>query len=1200
MKKFNQKSTFWTSRSTFKFLLIMKLTFLLTLFFTFAVSASTYSQNTRLSISKNNVTFKEILTEIEENSEFIFLYESETIENNEKRSVDVKNETVDHILDILFSETDIKYEINDRQIALFKEEAEILQEASGSDAEQKTTKLITGKVTDESNYLIPGVSIVVKGTKIGTVTNIDGNYTLEVPSGATTLIFSFVGMKTIEVPIDGAVVDVVMKPDMIGVDEVMVVAYGTAKKESVTGAISAIDSKSIKSRPVSSVAGVIEGMASGVQVNNTYGEPGSNPTIRIRGFSTVNGSNAPLYIIDGVVFGGSISDLNPNDIESMSVLKDAASAALYGNKASNGVILITTKKGKKGKTEGVSISASINQGLYTRGMKEYERVGPDDYMEIMWKGYRNSLMTSQPGDYENETDAGAEASNTLISTYLLYNIYNKDDDALFDSDGKLVSDAAVRSGYDDLDWFKYIERLGHRQDYNVSGEGSSEKSNYMFSAGYTDEKGYLKSSDFKRFTGRSSINITPKEWINAGLTLSGSHQISNNSTGGSGNSSSYINPFNYARHMSPIYPVYLHDMSTGEYLLDDEGNKQYDSGSEYSRPQNLDRHIVWETELNMDRTYKNTLQSQAYTHINFLKDFTISITGDINVRNTERQTYNNATIGDGAGNGGRASRRMYRYKNYTFQQQLTWDKNLEGHHVDVLAGHENYSNSYSYTYGYKTTETFEGGTELINFTDITTLTGYENNYRTESYLSRLRYNYNNKYYFDASFRRDGSSRFYKDNRWGNFWSVGSSWTISKESFMSPYQDVVNFLKLRASYGEVGNDQSVGYYAYMALYDLDQNANVSAVYKSQNEALDIQWETSSSFGIALEGTYFNRAKLTLEYFDKRSKDLLFDVNLPLSAGATSTSSAEATITQNLGSVSNRGLEVEFNIDLIQNRDLRWNVGFNATIIKNKIVTLPEENRENGIISGTKKYMEGHGIYDFWMYQYAGVDQMTGRALYLPNLDDYYAGESTSDDRTEIPDEYLVQVGDEYYTTYTTYAKKDWSGSAMPDVYGSFSSKVDYKNFQLSTLFTYSLGGKTLDYSYQNLMGVTANPSAIHVDVLKAWDGIPDGMTEDSENRIDPDGVPISDYTLSTYSNATSTRFLLDGSYLVIKNIALSYNFPKSITDKLDISNLSVNASVENLATFTKLQGMNPQQSFSGTNYNAFVTARVFSLGVNIKL
>jgi hypothetical protein len=544
---------------------------------------------------------------------------------------------------------------------------------------------------------------------------------------------------------------------------------------------------------------------------------------------------------------------------------------------------------------------------------------------------------------------------------------------------------------------------------------------------------------------------------------------------------------------------------------------------------------------------------------------------------------------------------MYRYKNYTFQQQLTWFKDFENHHVDVLAGHENYSNNYSYTYGYKTTETFEGGTELINFTDITSLTGYQNNYRTESYLSRLRYNYDNKYYFDASFRRDGSSRFYEDNRWGNFWSVGSSWTISKESFMSPYEDIVNFLKLRASYGEVGNDQSVGYYGYMALYSLAQNANITAAYKTQNEALDIQWETSSSFGIALEGAYFNRAKLTLEYFDKRSKDLLFDVNLPLSAGATSTSSAEATVTQNLGSVSNRGIEVEFNVDVIQNRNLRWNVGMNATILKNKIVTLPEENRENGIISGTKKYMEGHGIYDFWMYQFAGVDQMTGRALYLPNEEDYYVGEAIDDDvRTAIPDEYLVQIGTDYYTTYTTYAKKDWSGSAIPDVYGSFSSTLDYKNFQLSALCTYSLGGKTLDYSYQNLMSVTANPAAIHVDALKAWDGVPDGMTEDSDNRIDPNGVPISDYTLSTYSNATSDRFLLDGSYLVVKNIALSYNFPKSITDKLDISNLSVSASVENLATFTKLQGMNPQQSFAGTNNNAFVTARVFSLGVNIKL
>src|SRR5665648_909865 len=258
--------------------------------------------------------------------------------------------------------------------------------------------------------------------------------------------------------------------------------------------------------------------------------------------------------------------------------------------------------------------------------------------------------------------------------------------------------------------------------------------------------------------------------------------------------STFVNPFYYARNMAPIYPVYLHDMSTGELMLDPNGNMQFDRGSLYGRPQNLDRHIVWETQLNMDKTYRNTLQSQVYMDILFMKDFKLSIKGDMNTRSTENQTYNNATIGDGAGNSGRASRTFYRYKNYTTQQQLTWNKEFGLNNFDAFAGHENYSYNYAYTYGYKTTATFEGGTELINFTNITSLDGYQNNYRTESYLSRLRYNYDNKYFLEGSFRRDGSSRFYKENRWGNFWSAGSSWTISKENFMAPYLDVVDMLK----------------------------------------------------------------------------------------------------------------------------------------------------------------------------------------------------------------------------------------------------------------------------------------------------------------------------------------------------------------------------------------------------------------------
>ena len=1177
-------------KSQLKIWLVMRLTLLLTLAVSFTAFGSAYSQGAELNFDFKNQTIADIIQSIESQTDYVFLYRDADFDVEKELSFSVKDAEIDEIIGKLIKEQDVNYAVYDRQILIFEDTPPETQ------ALQQEVKRIKGVVTDVTGQPIIGASILVKGTTMGTVSNVDGEFNLTVPSGQDVLVVSFIGMETQEVMLDGkTTVSVVLNENTIGMDEVMVVAYGTAKKESLTGAISSISDNKIKSRPVTNVASVLEGNVSGVQINNTYGEPGSGPTIRIRGFTSVNGSNSPLYVIDGVPFGGSIADLNPQDIDNISILKDAASAALYGNRASNGVILITTKKGRG---KGVTVDVNINQGVYNRGIKEYERVGADDFMEIMWKGYRNALMYDNPTTYSSYELANQEASETLIDTYLKYNIYNKADDALFDDDGNLVSDAHVLSGYDDLDWYDYVERLGYRQDYSVSGRGATDKSNYFFSASYLDEKGYVVSSDFNRFTGRANISVTPRKWIKTGVNLSGSHQVSNNTTGGTSSSSAYANPFNMARNMAPIYPVYYHDMETGEYILDDNGEKIYDSGSEYSRPQSLDRHVIWESELNMDRTYKNTLQGIAFMDITFLKDFKLSVKGDLNVRNTENQTYNNATIGDGAGNSGRAKRVFYRYKNYTFQQQLTWAKEYGSHNVDVFVGHENYSYNYAYTYGYKTTETFEGGTELSNFTEITSLDGYQNNYRTESYLSRARYNYDNKYFGEVSFRRDGSSRFAEDNRWGNFWSAGASWLVSKEPFMEPYADIVDYLKLRASYGEVGNDASVGYYGYMALYTIDQNGNLGAAYKSQNEATDIQWETASSFGVAVEGNLYKRLNFSLEYFDKRSKDLLFDVNLPLSAGATSSSSASATISKNIGSVSNRGVEFSFDADLLRTKNVTWNVGASATIMKNKILTLPEENRENGIISGTKKYMEGHGIFDFWMYQFAGVDQMTGNSLYLPNTEDYTIG--VDGGSNEIPEEYLVQINGDYYTTYTTYAKKDWSGSAMPDVFGNFSTSVRYKNFDFSVLCTYSVGGKTLDYSYQGLMQVTATPGAVHKDVLKSWNGIPEGMTENSENRIDPDGTPAINYSLSSRNNATSTRFLQNGSYLVVKNVGVNYNLPRRYTNALDISGLSVGLSVENLLTVTSLQGMNPQQSFAGTNSNAFVTARVFSLGINVKL
>ena len=1060
---------------------------------------------------------------------------------------------------------------------------------------------VSGTVfSSEDDSPIIGASIKIQGTKMGAATDIDGKFRLENVKKGATLVVTYIGMQTKTVKA-GENMKIYLTSDSKSLDEVVVqVAYGAAKKSTLTGAVTQVDSKQIEVRPVSSVTSALEGTTSGVQINSTYGQPGEEPSIRIRGFGTVNGSATPLYVLDGVPFGGNISDLNSNDIESITVLKDAASCALYGNRASNGVILITTKRGKG---EKMAFNLKVNQGTYSRGIKEYKVLNAKEFMETSWLNLRNSRISA--GD--DQATANAYASKNLINDELYLNIYNKADDQLFDANGKLVSDAQILDGYaDDLDWYDNAIRDGYRQEYNFSGSQASAKSDYYFSVGYLNEKGYVTNSDFDRLTGRAAMNFHPKKWLNTGFTISGSHQKSNITNGNS--SASYTNAFMFCRDIAPIYPVHLHN-ADGTYQLDSFGNKQYDSGSYtdengnpvLTRNQYQDRHVIWENELNENKSFRNTLQSSAYMDLKFLNDFTFTVKGELNVRNNENRTYNSALIGDGKGNNGRTKRTIYRYKNYTFQQQLNWNHTFGNHTVGVLLGHENYSYFYDYTYIYKTNQTFAGQDNLDNFTNLTNGSGYSNRYRTESYLGRIRYDYQEKYNVEASFRRDGSSRFAKESRWGNFGSIGASWVVTKEDFMKPIS-WVNNLKLRADYGLVGNDAGASYYSYMALYASNQNHNKGAYYLSQLANTKLKWETGASFGIGVDARLFNRWNISAEYFDKRNKDLLFDVYLPLSAGATSSSSAEATITENMGTISNRGFEINTDVDIFKNKDWTVNFSANASFIKNKIVELPEQDKD-GIISGIYKIAEGKSRYEFFTYTYVGVDQMTGNSLYKANLENYHV--TTADGQTvgnadgNDISKYVTQIGNEYYVNNTSYALKEYHGSAIPKVYGSFAPSVRYKDLSLSLMFTYSIGGKVYDAVYSSLMSTGTSPSNYHKDILKSWSEIPSGMTEDSQDRIWYGGIPQINSSMTSTNNATSSRWLTDASYLVLKNINMSYSLPKAWVNALTLESIRLNLSCENAFTCTKRRGMNPQQSFNGYQYNYLVTPRVFTIGVDVK-
>lgn len=1064
---------------------------------------------------------------------------------------------------------------------------------------------VTGTVYAESDREpLVGVTVHVEGTQINAVTDIDGRFTITPPKSAKLLTISYVGMASQTVAIAPNVV-VYLKDDNNPLDEIVVTAYGTAKKSSVTGAISAVKSDKIENRITSSVTSALEGNVTGVQFSGQTGQPGDSPSIRIRGIGTVTGSTSPLYVIDGVPMDANVSDLNPVDIESMSVLKDAASCALYGSRAANGVILITTKKGKGDGT--VSLNLRINQGWYTRGIKEYKGISPERYMEARWQLMRNSKMSmaSDPLSYD---DACAYASANLMSTSLYLNIFNVPDDKLFTADGKLNSGVFVNPRYaGDLDWFDQGTRKGYRQEYTVSGSAATKRSNTYFSLGYLDEDGYTTTANFNRLTGRVSTSLTPVKYLTVGLNLTGSHQNSSYTPDTDGSITSI---FSSARSVAPIYPVHLHDPFTGEYALDVNGNRQYDPGyfidedgnQIYTRNTNRDRHVIWENELNHDKTVRNTLQGTAYADVKFLKDFTFTVKGNLSIRHNNETEYQNATIGDGKGDNARLYSYKYRYKSYSAHEMLNYRHTFNKvHYVEALAAHENYYYNYNYGYTKMTGETFPGGAYEKNFSNMGSINGYDNNYRTESYLGRIRYSYDDRYNLEASFRRDGTSRF--ANKWGNFGSIGVNWVITNESFMKNIEWISNTV-LRLNWGQVGSDSGSGYYDYMALYTSKLNNGMNGYYISNLENRDLKWETAESWGIGLDTRLFNRWNLTVEYFDKRNKDLLFDVQNPMSAGGTSVTGIASSITRNIGTISNRGIEIATDVDIYSDRN--WTVNFqaNATIIKNKVIKLPDQNKE-GIVDGTKKIREGHDRYQYWLRDWAGVDQMTGRSLYLPDTENqnyfYRKADGTvvgDANGVDITDE-IVTINGKAYTYNHTYAKYSAHGSSLPKVYGAFGLNLRWRSLKLSTLFTYALGGKVYDGIYRSLMSAGATPSNLHADAVKSWNGVPKGVTATSANRIAPKGIPMLDENLSSSNNASSSRWLVSGDYLQCKNISLQYSLPRSWTKAMNLQGIELFANIENAFLVTARRGLNPQQTVTGSVYDGMVPPRTYSLGINVK-
>jgi TonB-linked SusC/RagA family outer membrane protein len=1027
------------------------------------------------------------------------------------------------------------------------------------------TVQITGTVTSqEDGTAIPGVNVTVKGTTIGTFTDADGKYKINVPESATTLVFSFIGMTNQEVEINGRkVIDIALTTNVINIDEVVVIAYGTSTKSSFTGSVDKVKSDQIVKIQTASAAKALEGVAAGVQVTGGTGQPGSSANIRIRGIGSVNASSSPLYVVDGAPYDGSLNSINTNDIESISVLKDATSAALYGARGANGVIIITTKKGIAGKP---SINLRTSLGAVSRAIPEYDRIGPKDYYELMWEGWYNALVIAS--GYTPANAAALASGNTtsgIVNKLGGYNSYDVANDALVGLDGKLNPQTNLLY-YDD--WNENLARTGLRQDYNLSLSGGNDNSSYFASVAYLNEEGMVKWSDYQRFTARIGAEGKVNKWLKMDATLSGARSDQN---GFLAEGTYTTNPFYYGRMMGPIYPIWQRDTS-GNIVMDANNNPMFDLGggtsiykwAGHTRPYAPNSNLMLTLPLDERSTDLNTVSARVGTEVTFLKDFKFRVSANTDMSNYFLTTYQNNQYADAESVKGRSTKEYRKVNSYTFNQILSWNRSFGSHKVSLMAGHENYQYMWENVSATRTGFTVRT-TQLVAGSVAEGSTSYADEYALEGFLFRGDYNYSDKYYFSGSYRTDGSSRFYEDVRWGSFWSLGGSWRISKESFMGNIS-WINDLKLKASLGEQGNDDIGTYYGWQSLFSISgrNNGNYNGAIHSQLENKSLQWEKNANLNVGTEFVLFNRITGTIEYFIRNSSNLLFSVPLPQSTGISSK-------WQNIGSMNNKGFEVTLGVDIFKTGNLTWNLELNATTYKNKITKMPlgSDGKPQEIISGTKKLSEGHSIYDFWLRGWAGVDPSDGSALYYKDIKDS-EGNVTGKETTKD------QNAASYYYT----------GSSIPDVYGGITNSLTYKGFELSALISYSLGGKMYDSNWAGLMHPGSFGTAWSTDILDRW-----------QKPGDVTNVPrLQNSYTAAFSPAS--RYLISASFISLRNVTLSYSIPVSIASALDMSVLRIFVTGDNLGLISKRKGMDPQQSFTGTADFTYVPSRILSIGVNI--
>ena len=983
------------------------------------------------------------------------------------------------------------------------------------------------------------------------------------------------------------VLNIVLEPDTEHLEETIVVAYGTATKSSFTGSASMIGTDAIESRVSTDVTAALAGTTPGVQIISSSGDPASGGgTIRIRGIGSMSASNSPLYIVDGMPYDGSISDINPADVESMSVLKDAAASAIYGARGANGVVLITTKRAG---TSDAKIRFDAKWGSNSRLIPQYDVItDPAQYYETHYRMMYNSQIYAgkSPSEAYAYADANLFNQNNGGLGYQVYTI--PAGEKFIGEDFKMNPSAVL--GYSDGeyyytpdDWYGLTFRSSFRQEYNMSVSGAKDRLNYYGSIGYLNDGGIVNNSGYQRYTARINVDYQAKPWMKVTSSMSYAHSDSQTASYSSSYGSS-SNIFYVTNMMGPIYPLYVRN-ADGQIMMEN-GMKVYDSNqTNFIRPAFVG-NAVRDNEVNRRKTYTDFITGKWGVILTPVEG--LSLTANVGLTN-DNSRYNAlySRFGSQSATDGLAyvsHDRTFAVNNQYLAEYKT-DFGGSGHSLNVLAGYELYKLKVQFLEGQNDHLFNPLIGELGNADGVSSrqTSSYTADYMTQGFLARVQYEYGNRYFASASYRRDGSSRFAPGKRWGNFGSVGAAWLISNEDFMSGI-GWISMLKLKGSYGVQGNDDlypnanyARRYYPYADNYTHSYNEGTGEYstdldYKG-NE--DLTWESSHSFNAGADFELFgSRLNGSVEYFSRKTVDLLYSKDVPLSAG-----NPTGYYPVNVGSIVNDGFEITLEGIVINTSDVQWNLNMNLSHYRNRIISLDPSVSEEGIKGGNYIYKVGGSLYEAYMRKFAGVNPENGKAQWYKKVMDKN-GEWT---------------GESEVTETFAEASQYELGSVLPKLYGGFGTTLKAYGFDFSAQFSFQLGGRYYDGTYQALMHTSSGiGTAWHKDVLKSW------SEANKDSRI-----PRLDGDTSVGQTAVS-NYLISSNYLSINNITIGYTLPERFASAIKLSGVRVYVAGDNLAVKSARKGVDPRYSMglgsltsgSGLNSGSYSAMRTVTGGITL--